>query len=183
MGSALLVLSGTDASVLGEIATHFMTLSGGRPCIIFLSIFSTGLSVRVTLYHSQQVRPGRVFCKIAIGRELVGTIRRSMRNFSMENLSMNYITVSSSTARLCTTPMWTRICTSPRLTKNITLPMTLTGLFEADTKDILWMGLMPSRQLTARKDLQTSFGPAPESKSPSVCLTMFYMIPAPMWTL
>lgn len=51
--------------------------------------------------------------------------------------------------------------------------MTLMGLFEADWRDVLWIGRVQWCNLTRRKDMPTSFGPAPVPKTLTIGLSMF----------
>lgn len=69
------------------------------------------------------------------------------------------------------------MCRSPSWIKGMTLTLTLTGLFDADLRNMLWMEWMLSCHLAGRKDVRTRPGPVPVSKTLPVGLDIFDFIP------
>lgn len=90
---------------------------------------------------------------------------------------MNDVPISSSTAIFFKTTKWTGTCRSPSWTNSITLHMILTGLFQADSGEMLWKGQNRSQNLSGTKNSGTRLGTARLLKKLTVGLSMFNSIP------
>lgn len=143
-------MNDTDALALGGIAMHFLTLNSGL--LAFLSYPSVMVSASKSFCNTAS-RPDRgVYFKIfPTRRNQLGTI--PCRIFSWEPRGWKMF--QTVVVQLDCPKHQSRhvVFEPPNKTKSMILSMMLTGLFNIDLRDMLWMMQMPSRNLTGRKDV------------------------------
>lgn len=155
MSLVLWSVTDTDALECRRIVTYIKTKNSG--VILLLSCWSSVLVLSSESFcNISSTSDGSVYFEIiATWRDRMRTMRRGMVNFPSPNMSTNNVPTSTVTTKLSTTTNWTCMCRSFSYKKNIKLLMTWTGLLKEDSKEMLWMEQMQSRQLTEKKDVRT----------------------------
>lgn len=87
----------------------------------------------------------------------------------------------SGTERFCTAPNWACTCTLLRRTKSLILHVMKEGLFESNCRDWLWIKRVQLRHSMERKSRQARLASVQVSKSLTVGISVFDMIPKQRW--